>query len=401
MKPPETTKILVVDDEPHICEILCRYFSAEGYQCTQCPDGTQAMRALDDDDFDLLVADIIMPGMNGIDLLNIVGRLYPDVAVLMVTAVDDRDTGILAIESGAYGYITKPFRRNDILVNVAMALQRREAEASRLNEGPEGHHRPQKVSSSESSAFLTESFPDAVHSGLDDIDLVEEFDTSDLGNHVGRDESPAGREIVEPDWSNPASLSPETVDIDLADVSLSDGELTKPVINALDAVNCIRSGMSDRQLMKRYQISEKGLRSLLKKLFDRGCLTEDECPELSHRYGEPYDEVQLQLSPRYQLAVLAPVYDPECHQPHGQLQNVNEQEIGIIGIEAHVGETRTLVIPAKPYLDRDHIWLEAQCCSADETGGDRLPNTSFHITTISDEHRANLRELVRVLNLGA
>ena len=119
-------RILIVDDEPHICEILSRWLTEEGYGCASEYDGETALKFLEQDNFHLLISDIMMPGMSGIDLLTITRPLYPDLAVLMVTAVDDRKTAILTLELGAYGYVIKPFDKNEILINVANALERRD-----------------------------------------------------------------------------------------------------------------------------------------------------------------------------------------------------------------------------------------------------------------------------------
>jgi putative two-component system response regulator len=122
----EKAKILIVDDEPAICAILARWLSADGYVCESVHSGEAALDALEQDDFHLVISDILMPGMSGIDLLSIVRSRFPGVGVLMVTAVDDRKTGIRTLELGAYGYIIKPFDRNEIIINVAMALERRD-----------------------------------------------------------------------------------------------------------------------------------------------------------------------------------------------------------------------------------------------------------------------------------
>lgn len=118
-------KILVVDDEPNICDLLSRWLTSEGYECTTALSGQAALDYLQGDRFHLVVSDIMMPGMSGVDLLTVIKPLFPDVAVIMVTAVDDRNTAILTLELGAYGYIIKPFDRNEILINVANALERR------------------------------------------------------------------------------------------------------------------------------------------------------------------------------------------------------------------------------------------------------------------------------------
>lgn len=118
-------RILVVDDEPGIGELLSRWLANEGYGCAVAENGEMAVTLLEKDRFDLVVSDIMMPGMSGMDLLTVIKSLFADVAVIMVTAVDDRKTAIMALDLGAYGYVIKPFDRNEILINVANAIERR------------------------------------------------------------------------------------------------------------------------------------------------------------------------------------------------------------------------------------------------------------------------------------
>lgn len=117
--------ILIVDDEAHICELMRRWLTAEGFVCSTAHDGETALELLREGQYDLLISDIMMPRMSGMDLLMVMKPLYPDIAVIMVTAVDDRKTAIMALEIGAYGYVTKPFERNEIIISVINALERR------------------------------------------------------------------------------------------------------------------------------------------------------------------------------------------------------------------------------------------------------------------------------------
>ena len=125
MNHEQVTKILVVDDEPYVCELLSRWLTAEGYSCDVASNGEAAIELLKREQHHLVVSDIMMPGMSGLDLLTIMKTMFPDVAVIMVTAVDDRETAIMTLEVGSYGYVIKPFNRNEILINVANALERR------------------------------------------------------------------------------------------------------------------------------------------------------------------------------------------------------------------------------------------------------------------------------------
>jgi cyclic di-GMP phosphodiesterase len=126
MQTNEPSRILVVDDEPYICELISRWLTSEAYECAIAFSAQMAIALLQEQEFHLVIADIMMPGMSGLDLLSLIRKDFPDVVVVMVTAIDDRETGILALELGAYGYVIKPFERNEILVNVANALQRRQ-----------------------------------------------------------------------------------------------------------------------------------------------------------------------------------------------------------------------------------------------------------------------------------
>lgn len=118
------SKILITDDEPAVCEILCRWLMAEGYTCSTAFSGEQAMRLLGDHDFELVVSDVLMPGISGLDLLEFIRNRFPEIAVILVTGIDDRDTALSAVQLGAYGYVIKPFKKNEILINVSNALER-------------------------------------------------------------------------------------------------------------------------------------------------------------------------------------------------------------------------------------------------------------------------------------
>lgn len=121
-----TVNILVVDDELPVAALIQRILTAEGYSCSKAQSGEMAVQILElGTPFHLVVTDIMMAGMSGIDLLTYVTASFPTTAVLMVTGVDDRKTAVTALEIGAYGYVLKPFGRNEILINVAAALERR------------------------------------------------------------------------------------------------------------------------------------------------------------------------------------------------------------------------------------------------------------------------------------
>ncbi len=117
--------VLIADDEAHIRRLLAHWLEEAGYCCTTASDGAAALEAVQRGAFSLLVSDLTMPELDGMELLRAVREQSPDLAVLMVTAVDDRETAIRALELGAYGYVTKPFSENEILINVTNAVERR------------------------------------------------------------------------------------------------------------------------------------------------------------------------------------------------------------------------------------------------------------------------------------
>ena len=123
--PHSAIRILVVDDEPHVRQVLSRWLAAEGFECAQAANGEEAWGVLQTGDFALLIADIVMPGISGMTLLAKTRKQLPDVAVVMVTAETDREMAIRALQIGAYGYLIKPFDQNEVLINVANALERR------------------------------------------------------------------------------------------------------------------------------------------------------------------------------------------------------------------------------------------------------------------------------------
>ena len=117
--------ILVVDDDNVIRKVASRWLSDQGYRCQGASSGEDAWRMLQEHEFVLLVSDIMMPGMSGIELLERARRRFPELAIIMATGVDDRETAVAAIEKGAYGYLIKPFGENELLIHTANALRRR------------------------------------------------------------------------------------------------------------------------------------------------------------------------------------------------------------------------------------------------------------------------------------
>ena len=125
---PPTERILIVDDEDQIRTLLARLLGAHGYECLTAESAAAARRVLEEADVALVLSDVNMPGESGIDFTREVLAEYPDTAVVMVTGMDDRAYADAAIELGAYGYVLKPFKPNELLINVGNAFRRRALE---------------------------------------------------------------------------------------------------------------------------------------------------------------------------------------------------------------------------------------------------------------------------------
>jgi len=117
-------RILAVDDHSFTADMAALCLTESGYACDVAASASQALAMLGQNKYDLMISDVMMPDMSGIELLGQVKKHFPDLAVLMATGVDDRKTAIQAIQLGAYGYLIKPFSLNEILINVANALER-------------------------------------------------------------------------------------------------------------------------------------------------------------------------------------------------------------------------------------------------------------------------------------
>jgi len=120
--------ILIVDDEKYICIAISRWLEPEGFHCVMAHDYNEALACMENQEFHLLISDINMPGKSGIELLRVTKERFPRTAILMATAVDERNTAIHALELGAYGYLIKPFDKNEFMINIASALERRRHE---------------------------------------------------------------------------------------------------------------------------------------------------------------------------------------------------------------------------------------------------------------------------------
>ncbi|MGQ9731106.1 MAG: response regulator [Candidatus Zipacnadales bacterium] len=120
----EVRRVLVVDDEPAVREVIARWLSAEGYACQVAIDGEEGCRFLQEGPYDLVICDIMMPGLSGLEFLSFIKRTCPQTAVVLVTALDDRQIAASAFKRGAHGYLFKPLCRDGVIQAASHALKR-------------------------------------------------------------------------------------------------------------------------------------------------------------------------------------------------------------------------------------------------------------------------------------
>lgn len=124
MKP----RILVVDDEESIREFLEIMLKKEGYEITLAEDGQKAIDILTKKSFDMIISDLQMPNVTGIELLRHVKESYPDIVFMLITAFGTTETAVEAMKLGAYDYLTKPFKIDEVRMNIASALRTKNLE---------------------------------------------------------------------------------------------------------------------------------------------------------------------------------------------------------------------------------------------------------------------------------
>jgi len=116
-------RVLVVDDDESLRRVTQVELEQAGYEVSVAADGDSAMAILQKSGQDLVLTDLKMPGMSGLDLLRRIRREYPDIVVIMLTAFGSVDTAVEAMKVGAYDYITKPVRSDELELVVARSLQ--------------------------------------------------------------------------------------------------------------------------------------------------------------------------------------------------------------------------------------------------------------------------------------
>jgi len=116
-------KVLVVDDDQDLRDNLMEVLSENGFSPDSAENGEIALEKLQDNIFDLVLLDSVMPGMDGLETLPLIKRTYPKTRVIMLTAFSTVNSAVEAMRSGADDYITKPFKIDELLVAIRRCLE--------------------------------------------------------------------------------------------------------------------------------------------------------------------------------------------------------------------------------------------------------------------------------------
>ncbi len=116
-------RVLVVDDEERVRKLLTRLLQEEGHRVRAASSGREALEALEGEAYDLVLTDLTMPGMSGMDLLSEIREKWPEMSVILITAFGTVESAVEAMHKGAFHYITKPFKLDEVRIFTQRALQ--------------------------------------------------------------------------------------------------------------------------------------------------------------------------------------------------------------------------------------------------------------------------------------
>lgn len=120
----ERVRILIVDDDAGIADILKDLVSREDRLVHVCYDGLKAVRSLEEKPYDLLILDLVIPGVEGLEVFNFAKKVNPEVLVIIITGYATVETAVAAVKAGAYDYIQKPFKLGGFKIAVDNAVEK-------------------------------------------------------------------------------------------------------------------------------------------------------------------------------------------------------------------------------------------------------------------------------------
>jgi len=124
---PESISVLVVDDEPALRKVIRASLTASGFQVEECGTGQDALGVVQQRPFDLVLLDVNLPGMGGVEICRKIRAVAPRAGILMVTVRDAEEDKVSALEAGADDYVTKPFRFRELVARMGAVFRRTHA----------------------------------------------------------------------------------------------------------------------------------------------------------------------------------------------------------------------------------------------------------------------------------
>jgi response regulator RpfG family c-di-GMP phosphodiesterase len=166
----EPRRCLIVDDEPGLRRLLVRLMEGDGFACTEASTATDALAILDRVPTTLVLTDLRMAPMDGIELLRAIRSRHPDTAVVMITAVADVDVAVSCLAIGALDYLTKPFHLEEVRARVNQALEKR-----RLLIENRGYHEGLEERVAAQARRLEELFLASIQSLADALEVKDRY----------------------------------------------------------------------------------------------------------------------------------------------------------------------------------------------------------------------------------
>jgi putative nucleotidyltransferase with HDIG domain len=190
--PEDRPRVLVVDDEKFIRDIIADFLGMEGYIVRTAEDGSSAVTELERARYDMVISDLKMPRMGGLDLLKEVSKTHPDTLTVIMTGFGTVETAIDAMKRGAYDYILKPFKVEEVVHIVQRGLEKRRltAENLRLREALSLYKVSEAIAASLSLDEVVATLTDGALSEVR-ADLVSTWLDDGEGGYFQRSQSPA------------------------------------------------------------------------------------------------------------------------------------------------------------------------------------------------------------------
>lgn len=116
--------LLLVEDEPNVVSVVVRGLAAEGFNVSVAPDGNTGQTMALANHFDLIILDIMLPGINGLELCKIIKKEKPNVPIIMLTALGTTENVVNGLDNGADDYLIKPFKFAELFARIRMLLRR-------------------------------------------------------------------------------------------------------------------------------------------------------------------------------------------------------------------------------------------------------------------------------------